>query len=148
MSDLTAFHGTDLRPEPSPGGVGQKKAKGSRRFRVKASPEQWKKLRAQKLVPCLVCQYLGVEQNGDSELHHVCARSLGGSDVAANLASVCRRHHQLIEGRDPETCRLFAAAVQKFDDDAYAYAIETLGEDVWTRRYYVRFSHRAEGSVA
>jgi 5-methylcytosine-specific restriction endonuclease McrA len=135
------------RPEPSPGGIGQPKTRASQRFREKASPQRWREIRARKLGPCLVCRYLEVEQERPSTLHHVVAKSLGGSDTEANCVPLCGTGttgcHGLVEKHDPDTCALFAAAVQRFDDAAYAYAIEKLGEDGWLRRYYVWFRERS-----
>lgn len=142
-NDLRAFKGSVPRPEASPGGIGLAKPKGSRRFREKASPQRWAEIRAKKLGPCYVCVYRGETQELDSSLHHVVAKSLGGSDTEANVAPACgdgtTGHHGLLEAHDPETCRAFAAALQKFDDAAYAYAISKLGEDGFLRRYKVRF---------
>ena len=142
-----SFKGPVPRPERTAGGVGQKKAKRVRRFRVKASPERWEQIRAAKLGPCLVCKLLGVEQLLPSSLHHVVAKSLGGSDTEANCVSVCgdgvRGHHGDLESHVPEVCQVFAAAVQLWDDAAYAYAIDKLGEDGFLRRYHVQFRSAA-----
>ena len=142
-NDLTAFRGMVTRPEPTPGGVGRPKTKEARRFRVKASPQRWAEIRDRKLGDCYVCRYLGIEQTRPATLHHVVAKSLGGSDTESNCVPLCGTgttgHHGLIEARDPDTCQAFAAALQLYDDDAYSYAIEKLGEDGWLRRYAVKF---------
>jgi hypothetical protein len=126
-------------------GIGLKKtaagAGAGRKFRTKADREQWEEIIRLKLGPCLVCMYLGEKQKLPSSLHHIVSKSLGGDDVSANFGSVCgdgtTGHHGQIEAHDEETCRVFAAAVQQFDDAAYTYAIEKLGEDGWLRRYKV-----------
>ena len=141
-----SFRGSVPRPETA-GGIGKPKAKGPRRFREKASPERWEQIRLAKLGPCLVCLWRGETQELDSTLHHVVAKSLGGSDTEANCVPVCgdgtTGHHGGLEAHDPEVCRDFAAAVQRWDDAAYAYAISKLGEDGWLRRYHVRFGRAA-----
>lgn len=142
-NDLRAFKGMVQRPEPTAGGIGQKKLKGRRDFRVKASPQRWREIRERKLGPCLVCTYLKVEQGPASTLHHVVAKSLGGSDTESNCVPLCGTGttgcHGRVEAHEPDTCQAFAAALQLLDDDAYAYAIEKLGEDGFLRRYHVRF---------
>lgn len=84
-----------------------------------------------------------MKQTLASSLHHVISKSLGGDDCEENSVSVCGSgttgHHGLLEAHDPETCRAFAAAVQQYDDAAYAYAVSTLGEDRFLARYKVRF---------
>lgn len=128
----------------APAGIGMPKHAGQRRFRQKASPQRWAEIRKAKLGPCLVCQWLGVEQILESSLHHCVARSLGGSDCESNCVSVCgdgtTGHHGKLEAHDVETCLAFAAALQQYDDAAYAYAVEKLGEDGFLRRYKVKFA--------
>lgn len=142
-NDLRAFKGMVQRPEQTGGGIGQKKLKGPRNFRVKASPARWREIRDRKLGPCLVCTHLGVEQGAPSTLHHVVAKSLGGSDTESNCVPLCGTGtsgcHGRVEAHEPDTCQAFAVALQLLDDDAYAYAIGKLGEDGFFRRYKVRF---------
>ncbi len=143
MTDLTGFKGMDIRPERSPGGIGQPKTASARRFRVKASPQRWAEIRDKKLGDCYVCRYLGVEQGKPSTLHHVVSKSLGGSDCESNCVPLCGTGttgcHGRVEHHEPDTCATFAAALQLYDDAAYVYAVEKLGEDGWLRRYGVRF---------
>ncbi len=151
MSDLRSFR-PDPRPEPTPGGVGQKKSKNKWRGRTVATPEQWKKLRAKRLGPCYVCAWLGVEQKLESSLHHVVSKSLGGDDIARNLVPVCgdgtRGHHGDLEAHRPVACRALAGAIAMWDDQAYAYAVGKLGEDGFLRRYKVAFADIAAGDSA
>lgn len=119
------------------------KLEQGRSFRKVASATELAEIRAEKLGPCLVCMYLGVRQEYASTLHHVVPRDRGGDDVADNMVSACGHgtvgHHGGIEAHDTETCRLFAAALQQFDPDAYVYALEHLGEDGFLRLYHVEF---------
>lgn len=132
------FRGPDPKPVTA-GGIGRPKPKS----RQRAGRERWDEIRTRKLAPCLVCRWQGVKQELPSTLHHIVAKSLGGSDTEANVAPVCgdgtRGHHGLLEAHDPVTCQAFAAALQQWDDQAYSYAVEKLGEDRFLRRYHVRF---------
>lgn len=136
-----------FRPDPktvTDGGIGRKKPKA----RQRAGRDRWEEIRARKLGDCLVCRWLGVKQTLPSTLHHIVAKSLGGSDTEANVAPVCGDgtvgHHGFLEAHDPATCQAFAAALQQWDDQAYSYAVEKLGEDRFLRRYKVRFESVAE----
>jgi hypothetical protein len=117
---------------------------GQRRFREKASAERWEQIRAAKLGVCLVCRWFGEKQQLPSSLHHVVSKSLGGSDTEANCVSVCgdgvSGHHGALEARDPAVCQAFASALQLWDDAAYSYAVDKLGEDGFLRRHRVRFT--------
>ena len=128
-------------------GIGLKKSANKlpegRRVRHEASATEMAQIRAEKLGPCIVCMYLGTRQPHASTLHHVVPRDRGGDDIKENMVSVCGHgtigHHGDIEAHDHETCRLFAAALQQFDPDAYVYAIDHLGEDGFLRLYHVEF---------
>lgn len=137
----------DPRPTSGSGGMGLRKREGSRRFRHVADATEWAKIRDAKLGRCLVCRWLGVEQTLASSLHHVVSKSLGGDDCEDNCVPVCGSgvtgHHGLLEAHDEVTCQAFAAAVQQYDDAAYAYAVSTLGEDRFLARYKVRFEDAA-----
>lgn len=140
MTERLQPNAPDPRPGKTPGGIGN--PKGHRRqFRRVATPAQWEKLREKKLGPCLVCRYVGVVQTLPSSLHHCVAKSLGGDDCANNLVSLCGTgttgHHGLVEAHHPDTCRVLAAAIQRYDDGVYAYTVGKLGEDGWLRRYKV-----------
>lgn len=134
----------DPKPTPTAGGIGRPKPKLPRRFRVVASNSEWEAIREAKIGPCLVCMWLGQEQLLPSSLHHIVPRSQGGDDLKENLVAVCgdgtSGHHGLLEAHDGETSRAFAAALQRYDGAAYAYAIETLGELRYLQRYKVVFS--------
>lgn len=143
-----SFKGMVPKPAKSAGGVSRKKAAGPRSFREIASRERWREIHAAKHGPCYVCWYLGRPQLDDRvTLHHVVAKSLGGSDTEANLVPLCGDGttgcHGLVEAHDQETCQAFAAALQKYDDAAYAYAVGKLGEDGFLRRYKVKFRRAA-----
>lgn len=139
----------DPRPAPSPGGMGLRKGDGPRRFRHKATRDEWEDIAMLKLGPCYVCSWLGLPQKLRSTLHHIVSKSLGGDDSADNAAPLCGTgttgHHGLVEAHDEDTCRAFAAALQQFDDSAYANAVEQLGEDGFLKRYKVDL---ADGTAA
>lgn len=141
MSDdlASSFRGPDFRPADTEGGIGKPK----RKSRKRASAQRWEEIRAKKLGPCLVCQWLGETQQHSSSLHHVVAKSLGGSDCESNVVSLCgdgvQGHHGLVERHDAETCRVFADAIQNLDGHAYSYAVQHLGEDGFARRYIKRW---------
>ena len=110
----------------------QQTARAERRYRRKvASPKAWQAIAAAKQGPCRVC--------GDAppnELHHIIARSQGGSDVADNIAPLCHGCHGFITRRNQPTIKAFLASLT---DDEYAYAIEHGGEDFFERHYGLRY---------
>ena len=130
----------DFKPERTPGGIGNPKAKSFKR----ASPQRWQEIRERRLGPCYVCLELGVEQELSSTLHHVVAKSLGGHDTEGCVVPLCgdgvRGHHGLVERHDVESCQALARYIQREDDLAYSYAIQHLGENGFLRRYKVAFS--------
>ena len=73
--------------------------------RIRATADEWVKLRTEKLGPCRVCQ-----TPFKPTLHHLLARSLGGDDVADNLVPLCGSGttgcHGLVEAREPWACSL------------------------------------------
>lgn len=90
--------------------------------RIKATKAEWEALRAEKLGPCRLCG----EPN--TTLHHIVPRSLRGSDVAANLVSLCGSgttgHHGMVEARDPWACSLLG---QRLTDSEAAYVVGVKG---------------------
>lgn len=130
----------DLKPDPKPtmvGGIGRPKPKSGKRA-AKARREE---IRAAKVGPCIVCLYLGVQQELPSSLHHVCAKSIGGYDGEWHEASVCgdgtNGHHGLIEAHDHETCQAFAIALKRYDLETFRQAIAEMGIDRFARRYKI-----------
>lgn len=111
--------------------------------RTVASAKTWAKIRDERLGPCVVCVFAGIEQQEPSSLHHVVPRDRRGDDVAKNLISLCGTgttgHHGLVEAGDRETCRLLADHIQQNEPDTYAYAIGKLGEDDFLRLHRVEF---------
>jgi hypothetical protein len=97
------------------------------RPRIRATTNQWKAIRARKLIgrPCRLC--------GDpaTNLHHIVPRSQGGDDVAANLVEICGSgttgHHGLVEARDPATRSALRALLTA---EEVAYVRERKG-DAW-----------------
>jgi hypothetical protein len=125
-----------MRPDPKP-------AK-----RVKATADQWVQLRKQKLGPCRCCgeNMLAVfpaypwNQSGlESSLHHVVPKSLGGDDLAENLAPLCgdgtRGCHGLVEARDPWACSLLGLRLTGTERD---YVLAKKGADFLARYYGVK----------
>lgn len=108
--------------------------------RTVASRRGWEKIRAERLGPCLICEYWsGGPSSSPIELHHVVPRDRGGDDVAANLVPLCRDHHEKVEQRRGAFPRILAQVIQRDDDAAYAYAVEKLGEDGFLRLHGVKF---------
>lgn len=125
-------------------------ARPNKRYRRKvASPKQWAAIRAAKTdgFPCRVCRELG-----PMDPHHIVPRDRGGDDVAENIAPLCRRDHDLVEGRDPAAC--LALIVSTWQDqpepgklggakDEYSYACEAAGDDWPERIYGVKYTRPA-----
>lgn len=83
-----------------------------------------------------------------TELHHVVPRgNYHGDDVAENLVSLCRVHHNRVEGNIGDARPLLAEAIQQSEPDVYAYAVDKLGEDGWLRLYGVAFSCTVDESA-
>ncbi len=107
-------------------------ARKERRYRRRvASPKQWQAIQEAKQGPCRCCQ-----SPPPNELHHALSRAQGGSDVADNIVPVCSHCHRLVEARTPWACETLCAS---FTDAEYAFLVETAGEDVFERRYGVRY---------
>lgn len=108
-----------------------------------AGRKRWEQIRSQKLGPCIRCTWLGVTQTLESTLHHCVPRDRGGGDTEACVVSLCGHGtagcHGLIESGDQKACQEFADALQNLDGEAYAYAVDKLGEDGFLRLYKVRF---------
>lgn len=128
------------RPCPKPvtrGGISRSKPPSVKR----ASKAKWAELYAIRIGACLVCRFLGEKQTLRSSLHHIIAKSIGGADEPENLAPTCgdgtTGHHGLLEAHDPDTCRVFLAALKRFDPDCFQYAIDQIGPDRLARRYHV-----------
>jgi hypothetical protein len=54
---------------------------------------------AQRLVPQVLC-------SGRLDPHHVLMRSQGGKDIAENLKTLCRAHHDWVHGHPAESYAL------------------------------------------
>lgn len=65
--------------------------------RYKAQPNEWQRLREQKLYgeKCRACD------EPATELHHLVPRSLLGDDVEGNLVPLCHHDHMWFEDRAP-----------------------------------------------
>lgn len=121
-------------------------ARPNKRYpRKVASPKQWARIRAQKLegFPCRVCGGFG-----HHDPHHIVPRDRGGDDIAENIAPLCRRDHELVEGRDPAAClALIESTWQDQPEpgpyggcrDEYSYAVDRAGEDWAESIYGVRY---------
>lgn len=116
--------------------------------RYKATPEEWVKLREEKLGPCRVCgkpngRGLSVyparhwnESGLESTLHHILSKSLGGDDTADNLAPVCGSGttgcHGLIEAHDRAACAVFGRSLTGRER---GYVLVKKNADFLARRY-------------
>jgi hypothetical protein len=133
--DLTEFRGPVPRPASGAGGMGMPK-RPSGRFRTKASPTEWERLRELKMNGvCRVCDDTIPVADGIAlarSLHHVVFRSHGGDDVADNLVPVHNVCHDLIHQRDQAAVRAMLASLT---DAEYAYAIGKGGEGFFERCY-------------
>jgi hypothetical protein len=113
---------TEVTPDPRP------------EKRIKATQADWLKLYAEKMGPCRVC---GVRlQDWAMSLHHIVSKSLGGSDVADNLAPLCGSGvtgcHGLIEAHDPTAGVKLRANLTEAE---LLYASSLKGWDYLERRY-------------
>lgn len=107
-------------------------ARSTRRYvRRVASPKRWEAIADARQGPCLVCG-----NRPPNELHHLIARSQGGSDTEGNIVPLCRRCHLHVEERRPAACRMLAAAL---DDLSYAYVVEHGGENFFERRLGITY---------
>lgn len=120
-------------------------AKRKKYRRIIASRKQWEALRAERLGPCLLCDWLGVAQEHPSSLHHSVPKDAlyNGDDVAENLVSLCgdgtQGHHGLVTAGDGDTCRAYAAMLPHLAEDTYAYSTQKMGDDAYLSLYRVRF---------
>lgn len=109
--------------------------------RVKASPAEKKRLRAEKVTgrACRVCVVLLA-----SDPHHLVPRgmgaSIGGDDVADNLVGLCRRCHDLVEDRDPWACSLLGTRLTDAERD---YVIAKKGAWYLESRYGLKVEEAA-----
>lgn len=107
-------------------------ARAERRYTRKvASPKRWAAIADAKQGPCRV-----TGAPPPNELAHIIARSQGGPDVAWNIVPLSREAHARFDQRDPETCR---AVLESLTDEEYAGLVEFAGEQVFERRFGIRF---------
>lgn len=125
-------------PYPKSAQLGAQRKKYRRKV---ASRKTWEKLRDERLGPCLIGRYLGVECAKHVELHHVVRRGAPhfGDDVADNLVPLCRAHHRKVTDGHSVVLQALAAAIQAWEPAVYAYAIDKLGEDGFLRLHKVAF---------
>lgn len=100
-----------------------------RKYRRKvAGPKQWAALRTEKLTG-ESCRCCAGASSLPLSLHHLVSRSLGGDDVADNLAPLCgdgtRGCHGRVENRELAFLTVLA---ESLTDAEYAYIIGKLGE--------------------
>jgi hypothetical protein len=100
--------------------------------RVRASPADWKALRAEKLEgrSCRVC--VGMLA---FDPHHLVPKGMGGAtgdDVADNIVGLCRGCHDLVEARD---VRASAVLGERLTDSERAYVIAKKGAWYLESRY-------------
>lgn len=114
-------------------------ARGPKRpARIKATTQQWVKIRQAKLGTCRGYKAT-TDCEGRAELHHIVPRSWGGDDLADNIVPLCTRHHRdVTERRDRNLTSLLAWSLT---DAEYSYCIGKLGEGALERLFgivYVR----------
>ncbi len=108
-------------------------ARGERRHtRQVASKRRWAVIAASKQGPCRCC--LVAPPN---ELHHLIARSQGGSDTEANIVPLCLDCHAKIEARHRDAGHILACSLSDLE---YAYVVEKYGEAFFERRLGVVYS--------
>jgi hypothetical protein len=102
--------------------------------RVKADPNEWQRLRAEKIALCRVC----AEKIG-STLHHLVPKSLGGGDVAENLVPLCGSGtmgcHGLVEAHNMWACDLLG---RRLTEAERRYVVDTKGAYYLESRYGVK----------
>jgi hypothetical protein len=121
----------EVRPDPKP----VKREKRPRRtFRFRATREEWAEIIAVKRGPCRVCDRSYVR----TSYHHLVPRSLGGDDVADNIAPLCGDGttgcHERVEARNQVALQLLAASLTEGE---YAYVVGKLGEGAMGRLFGV-----------
>jgi hypothetical protein len=102
--------------------------------RVKASPAEWERLRAEKIALCRVCS-----DAVGATLHHLVSKSLGGGDVADNLVPLCGSGttgcHGLVEAHNMWACDLLG---RRLTEAERAYVVGKKGAYFLESRYGVR----------
>ncbi len=107
-------------------------ARGERRTSRKvAGRARWAEIAAKKQGDCRCCGH-----RPPNELHHLIARSQGGSDTESNIVPLCRLCHGRVENRDEPECSQLALSLTDFE---YAYVITTYGEAFFERRLGVKY---------
>lgn len=99
--------------------------------RYKASPQEWRQIRRDKLGPCRVCNRVGPF----TEMHHLIGRDLGGPDVRDNLVPLCQTCHVRVEERVPEACRAVADSLTSAE---LAFVLVEKGPVFFERYYAIR----------
>lgn len=111
-------------------------ARQERRYRRKvAGPKRWQQIAQAKQGPCRV-----TGAAPPNELAHLISRAQGGPDTEWNIVPLAHDAHLLFDQRDPETCRIVC---ETLTDQEYAGLVEYAGEQVFERRFGIRFERPA-----
>jgi 5-methylcytosine-specific restriction endonuclease McrA len=107
-----------------------------RRFRHKATKDEWARIVKQKVGPCRVC--CDPISNGHGfpvvEFHHLVSRAQGGDDVADNVIPLCNPCHEQVTRRNPVDLGCIRVSMT---DGEYAYVVGKLGEGGMERLFGV-----------
>lgn len=100
--------------------------------RIKADQNDWRRLRAEKVDRCRICELFV----GDMTLHHIVPRAQSGDDVADNLVPLCGSGttgcHGLVEDRDMWARSLLGRRLSRRE---IAYVVAKRGAG-WLERHY------------
>lgn len=114
----------------------QQLSRGEKRYHRKvAGPKRWQQIVDSKQGPCRVC---GAPPPNDPA--HIIGRGQGGPDSEWNVLPLCREHHSQFDAREPKVCR---AVCETLNDREYAGLIAFAGENVFERRFGIRYERAA-----
>lgn len=135
LTDLSAFKGSDPRPDRSVGGIGLPK----RKTPTRALPAEIEQLRAAKARECRLCGVTASE--AQINLAHLVPRGMGGTIggewTADNLVGLCGHGnldgcHGLVDGYDAEARRALRAKLLPAEIE---YVVNKMGRG-WLDRFF------------